>query len=41
MLGHLYDRALDGERCWIRQRRTAEVRPLHGRTAGWVMLDPP
>lgn len=27
MLGHLYDRALDGERCWIRHD-DGEVRPL-------------
>ena len=27
MLGHLYDRALDGERCWIRHE-DGEVRPL-------------
>src|SRR5690242_8005774 len=27
MLGHLYDRALDGERCWIRHQ-DGGVRPL-------------
>lgn len=27
MLGHLYDRALDGERCWIRHD-DGEIRPL-------------
>lgn len=27
MLGHLYDRALDGERCWIRHE-DGELRPL-------------
>jgi hypothetical protein len=27
MLGHLYDRALGGERCWIRDE-DGEVRPL-------------
>lgn len=27
MLGHLYDRALDGERCWVRHE-DGEVRPL-------------
>jgi SAM-dependent methyltransferase len=30
MLGHLYDRALDGERCWIRHE-DGEVRPLPAR----------
>jgi hypothetical protein len=27
MLGHLYDRALGGERCWIRHE-DGQVRPL-------------
>ena len=27
MLGHLYDRALDGERCWIRHE-DGGLRPL-------------
>jgi hypothetical protein len=27
MLGHLYDRALGGERCWVRHE-DGEVRPL-------------
>jgi hypothetical protein len=27
MLGHLYDRALGGERCWIRDE-DGEIRPL-------------
>jgi SAM-dependent methyltransferase len=30
MLGHLYDRALDGQRCWIRHE-DGEVRPLPAR----------
>lgn len=38
MLGHLYERALDGERCWIRHD-DGEVRPLPAHR--WLCERPP
>jgi hypothetical protein len=35
MLGHLYDRALDGERCWIRHD-DGQVLAVGSPLAGWA-----